>query len=71
MLGGAPEEEATQRPLNANSERTSSTMRRTVIETTGRWHREAIAAVIVLGSCLIAAASADAAVAVVLLPAAA
>jgi hypothetical protein len=71
MSRGARGEEASQRPLNANSERTSSTMRRTAIETTGRWHREAIAALIVLASCLIAAASADAAVAVVLLPAAA
>ena len=46
-------------------------MRRTVIETSSRWHREAIAAVIVLGSCLIATASADAAAAFLLLPAAA
>jgi hypothetical protein len=47
-------------------------MRRTVIETAGRWHREAIAAVIVLGACLVAAISADAAAAcILLLPAAA
>jgi hypothetical protein len=71
MSRDAREEEASKRPLNANSERTSSTMRRTVIETTGGWHREAIATATVLGSCPIAAASADAAVAFILLPAAA
>jgi hypothetical protein len=42
-------------------------MRRAVIQTTRRWHREAIAAVIVLGSCLVAAFSADAAAACILL----
>jgi hypothetical protein len=36
-------------------------MRRALTTTIVHWHREAIAGVIVLGSCLIAAASADAA----------
>jgi hypothetical protein len=46
-------------------------MRRTLLETTRRWHREAIATAIVLGSILVALASADAAAALILLPASA
>jgi hypothetical protein len=40
-----------------------------LLETTRRWHREAIAAVIVIGACIVALASADAAAAFILLPA--
>jgi hypothetical protein len=36
-------------------------MRRAVLRTMGRWHREAVAVAVVLGACLLAAASAHAA----------
>jgi hypothetical protein len=44
-------------------------MRRTLLTSTGHWHREAIAAAIIVGSMFAAAASADAAVASTFLPA--
>jgi ADP-ribosylglycohydrolase len=47
-------------PLDVTT-RSDPLVRRALTNTITHWHREAIAGAIVLGSCLIAAASADAA----------